>query len=134
MLRTPKQNARLHQLLTKLNIDAELKQEMVYTFTDGRTKSSKELEYREATNLIKHLERSADQVKVPYNAPDKTADRMRKKFLSVCHNLGWVTSSGLDWKHINDWLLKYGYLHKSLNNYTTAELPGLITQIEKLSK
>ena len=34
----------------------------------------------------------------------------------------------VDYKRLDDWMKKYGYLHKSLNDYTEQELPTLVLQ------
>jgi len=59
--------------------------------------------------------------------------------------MGWYTSppalsSGegakrkLDMRRVNNWCLKYGYLHKLLDEYTYEELPKLVTQFEEVYK
>jgi hypothetical protein len=47
--------------------------------------------------------------------------------------LGWEDDNGkIDYGHFNAWLEKYGYLHKSLMEYTELELPELVTQLENM--
>ena len=72
----------------------------------------------------------------------KKGDKMRKRLLSMCYQLGspWSNYDGMldkmmiNKSHLNNWMLKSSYLHKSLNDYTYAELPKLITQFENLFK
>jgi hypothetical protein len=142
-LRNKQQNARLHSLITKLGIDAEGKEELVYQFTAERETSSAKMEVRECQALINHLEIMAGQstariVNTKGRAMGQTydlMDRMKKKILSICHELGWELPSGkIDWHRLNAYLLKYGYLHKGLNEYKYEELPTLVTQFENLQR
>ncbi len=57
MARTPEQNKKLHTLLNLLNIDVDLKQELVRQFTNQRSISSKDLTVPECASLISYLER-----------------------------------------------------------------------------
>lgn len=128
MIRTATQNARLHFLTGQLNIDKEMKEDLVYQFTNGRETSSAKMDIRECQALINHLG------SLNKENSDK-GDKMRKKILSIVHELGWETPTGkIDWKRLNDYLNKYGYLHKHLNDYQYHELPKLVTQFENLQK
>ena len=126
MLRTLEQNTRLHKLIGLLAISKENKEQLVFGFSGERTSTSKELTFEECNRLNNHLQSLVQQ-------SDDRADVMRKKVLSICHEMKWKLESGkIDWEHLNDWLDKYGYLHKSLNEYTEKELPKLVTQFENL--
>lgn len=139
MLRTINQNRQLHALVNKLGINKETKEELVYEYTKGRSSSSADLNLDECQALINnlnHMARNSVQVKpTPKPKLEKSAEnKMRRKILSICHEMRWKEGNNLDWKRINGWLLKYGYLHKPLNDYTAKELPTLITQFEQLLK
>ncbi|MCK6649816.1 MAG: hypothetical protein L6Q66_09180 [Bacteroidia bacterium] len=126
MERTAKQNGTLHALITKLGIDEETKADLVAQVSEGRERSSRNLTYNECDKLIKHLQSLVSE------NHDKS-NRMRRKILSICHEMKWtLPGSKLDWNKINNWLLKYGYLHKPLNDYTAKELPSLVSQFEGL--
>ena len=127
--RTNKQHRQLFALCNKLRIEKEQREELVYKFTNGRETSSAEMLEPECDKLIAHLHSLG---KPSVNDP---ADKMRKKILSICHDMHWETPSGkIDWSRLNNWLAKYGYMHKSLNSYTLEELPTLVTQFERLQK
>lgn len=134
MKRTLQQNAQLHTLLTRLDLQEE-KADLVYQHTQGRTTRSSEMLYNECASLIGYLNNMVSRKqrsRFDYNDP---ANRMRRKILSICHEMGWETDSGkIDWPRLNAWLLKYGYLHKGLNDYTAKELPRLVTQFENYLK
>ena len=125
MLRTLEQNKRYRALLDKLGIvDKEQKQDLVLSVSEGRVKSSADLTFEEMNMLCTHLQGLVYEM-------DDRADKMRKKILSICHEMNWKLASGkVDMQHLSDWLLKYGYLHKELNEYTEKELPKLVTQME----
>jgi hypothetical protein len=101
---------------------------LIYEVTGERTESSKELTIEEYNKLKNDLN-------VIIQKEDK-ADKMRKKIISMAREMRWeIISEGktkADIKRINDWCLKFGYLHKSLNQYTEAELPKLVTQFENV--
>lgn len=136
--RTLLQNSRLHLLITQLGISKEQKADMIRNVTKGRTASSAELHKLEADELIiwlSGLAKAKLQAKYNNQKIDSPADRMRRKILSICHELNWQDTNGkVDWVRLNNFLLKYGYLSKTLNKYTEAELPKLVTQFEQLLK
>jgi hypothetical protein len=130
MTRTLEQNKRFHTLISVLGIDAETKQELVYNASGGLNTSSKCLTYFEMEKLIDNL-----QVLFNRRHDEEIASvmKMRRKIFSIFHDLLWEKPSGsLDYKRINDWFLKSGYLHKSINDYKEQELPQLVSQVEQM--
>lgn len=139
MLRNKNQNITLHKLVGDLKIDTEMKSDLVRQYTNGRETSSAKMLVNECQALINHLivvkngSGSAPGTKI--KAYEKTPENvMRRKILSICHEMNWKIGQQLDWSRINFWLDKYGYLHKDLNDYTLAQLPKLVTQFENLLK
>lgn len=127
MIRTPQQNIQLHTICNKLSIDADHKHELVYQFSDGRTESSRQLYDDECRQLIHFL-----QSKINASPNQVKADRMRKKIISFFIKQGYTLESGkVDMNRVYAWVLKYGYLHQPLNQYTHLQLPALVTQAEK---
>jgi len=78
----------------------------------------------EATDMIKHL-KELD----PENAK---ADKMRKKILSMAHEMNWRVNGKVNMKAIDTWCRNYSYLKKSLDRYTYKELPKLVSQFESV--
>ncbi|MCH5690020.1 hypothetical protein LWM68_40845 [Niabella sp. W65] len=39
-----------------------------------------------------------------------------------------------DGKRVDEWMIKFSYLHKKLNKYTFEELPKLVSQFEAFYK
>ena len=109
--------------------DQEAKESLITQYTgDPDLGSVKDLGAQQADRLISDL-------RVLKQKSIDPADRMRKKILSICHDMGWELEDGrIDWKRLNGWLIKYGYLHKKLNDYKLQELPALVTQFENVQR
>lgn len=115
---------RIHFLLRACNLQAQ-KQNLVAGFSKGRCESTKELSFEEASQLIHYLQAEANK--------DDGANRMRRKILAVCHNLKWENPDGsVNMQTLNQWCLNYSYLRKELKEYTHAELPKLVSQVQKI--
>lgn len=137
---TRQQIRQLYFLLDQLGI-RHLKQELVQDASNGRTESARELTHLEMLELLRHLANKLKDAKAD-NRPAKQAyqqmDRMRKRILSICYSIGWTRFNiekrrhEVDMERLEAWLVKYGYLHKKLNDYTYLELPALVTQAERL--
>ncbi len=126
---TPKQLKVIQTLLRQNNIvTEEHKRPLIASFTDGRTDSSRAMEIKEAEKLISHL--------VNLSPVEKSADKMRKKLLSMAHEVGWKIqgTDKISMKDVNAWCIKYGHKHKKLDDYKYEELPALITQFETMYK
>jgi hypothetical protein len=142
MRRTNKQSGLLHLLLRQLKIDKEGKQELVFAATGGRSTSSWDLTVQECTVLCKQLSEKAKTTTAPAQVSPKPKtekqwtspeDRMRKKILSIGHELGLKLNNGsINMARVNAICVERGYLHKKLDLYTRAELPKLIAQFENI--
>jgi len=117
------------------------RRDLVSSFSSGRTTNSAELSDLEADELIKHLERMVAQPHGPTRSGvDYQGQQMRRRILSLCYTIGWVVwnpdlgKHEIDWNRLNGWMLKYGYLHKPLNDYSYTELQRLVKQFEHLSE
>lgn len=124
------QNRILHMLLTQTGM-MHNKAILVNCASNGRTESSRSLTVDEAQYLISYLR----------SLPNKEADqanRMRRKIISMAHEMGWHVLVGDRWvadlTRINNWMMKSSYLKKRLNDYKYNELPKLVTQFEAVYK
>lgn len=127
---TPQQLKQLHTLLQitgKVAYKIDLMDE--HSEDNRYISSSKELYATEADAIIKHL--TAVQKTQQSEAAAK-ADNMRKKIISCCREIGWHRQGKADMPRIKEWVLKYGYLHKDINQYLITELPMLVTQAENM--
>lgn len=132
MIRNKHQNRELHVLLSKCGIDKDTKRDMILGMTNMRSTSSADLTTDECQALINAL-RVKSGLK-PEPVKNDAADKMRKKILSICHEMHWTVDGKVDWKRLNTWLKQYGMYHKGLNKLTLAELPAQVTQFEQLLK
>jgi len=121
------QLTKLHTLLQLTN-KIPYKQDLMDTFcSDGRyPTSSKDLYFDEANNIINYL--------AAMHQKNDPADLMRKKIISCCREMGWHKSGKADMLRIEAWVMKFGYMHKKLNDYTVQELPQLVTQAENMKR
>jgi len=115
--------------------------DLVYSFSNGRTDNSTELTDLEVDELITHLQKLTPQGdKITHTGIDYKGQQMRRRILSLCYTIGWVTwnqvqqKHEVDWERLNAWMLKYGYLHKHLNKYTYPELQRLVVQFENMAQ
>lgn len=124
------QNARLHALVGKLGINSDMKADMVEQYTGGRTRSTADMYTHECQALINFL-----SAQVGKTTEGQRADKMRKKIISMAHEMGWQLPNGkADIARVNAWCKKYGHGHKPLNSYQYKELPELVGQFEEAYK
>lgn len=127
MKRTNNQNRQIYALLNQTGL-LEQKENLVHTYTDGRTHRSSEMYSNEADDLIHYLENYKKASK------DKS-DTMRKKILHYAHLLKWENADGkVNMNKVDSWCIKYGYKHKALQDHTTEELTMLVSQFERMVK
>ncbi len=100
--------------------------ELIAEVTSGRTSSLRDLTPQE----LRAIEQRIQELLDPKEA---AAQRMRRKVIGILAGRGAVNEAGRpDMPHILAWVLKYGYLHKELNDYLPKELPQLVTQAERI--
>ena len=109
--------------------------ELIEDFTHGKKNSLRDLTASEYREFVASLQRLINK-KQPKKTDWRTspANLMRRKIIGLCYKIGWVNESKPDMKKIHAWVLKYGYLHKPMNDYTVSELPKLVTQAENMYK
>lgn len=112
------------------------KKNIVQSWTQGRTTSTKDLYFNEAWLLVQALKNES----LP-SIEELRKERMARKIIAMAHEIGWIKpvsvvdpERGLvtkkDYTRLHDWIIKYGYLKKELREYTYMELPKLVTQFE----
>ena len=120
----PGQLKALNTLVSKLGINKEEKAIMVSGFSGGRCASSKELFSDEANDMIKHLKE--------LDPEEAKADKMRKKIISMAHEMNWRVNGKVNMQAIDTWCRNYSYLKKSIDRYTYTELPKLVSQFQSV--
>ena len=136
----------LQTIINKDNNLKAAKEDIVSEASKGRTTSVGKLLFAEADSLIKALKKD-EPMKKEVNKADP-CHKMRGKILSHAHELGWhkkdkngitIRDPGtqkpkIDFDRVNEWCIKFGYLHKKLDRYTYEELPTLVSQFQKVYK
>lgn len=122
--------ARLNAMLKLLNKQA-YKIDYIVDVTNGRSQSSKDLTDQEYSSLMNILKKEAEPIQVKYN---EAGNRMRKKILSICHELGMHLqgTTKIDMQAVNKLCRDRGMFKKDLNKHSNAELPKLVTQFEAI--
>lgn len=124
-LRTIPQSLKLFAILEKLDL-IEDRERLALQYSKGRTGQTSKLYVNECSELISDLQKQADN----------SSDKMRKKILSIAHSMGWQLEQNgrliVDMERVNNWCVKYGYLHKRLNSYSARELVRLVSQFEEM--
>lgn len=120
---------KLHLLLNRLNMNTTEDKEMfAFQFSNERTLKTSELMDKEYDQLINRLQSLFLQ--------QDACNAMRRKIISRAHEMSWTVvvddKIKADMNRINDWCIKYGYLHKDFNKYTEKELPCLVTQFDNV--
>lgn len=111
------------------------KENIIDSFTNGRTGSISEMSLDEARELLMAFNSPAENK----NTDDKGP--MIRKLFAMAHEMGWITkrqyatdNGQLETRNDNTrvygWVQKYGYLGKELRRYTYKELPKLLSQFE----
>lgn len=109
-------------LLSKAGL-SKYKEDIVYDYSNGRTEHLTEMDYNETMALVKYLQ--------SVSGDDNPADRMRRKILSMAHEMHWEHKGGrIDMGRVNNWCVLFSGKKKPLNAFKLSELPALVTQFE----
>lgn len=147
---TPSKIKEFHTLLSRAKLPVS-KAEMVDAISDGRTTSTKGLTDAELQGLIdsiRSIQQASEGGTFSFKALTEAekANNQRRRVIAMAHQLGWyitatdgsyVLRNGkpqIDFKHLNQWCIKHGSFGKPLQAHTTAELPTLIRNIERVVK
>ena len=115
-------------LCSRLKIDKEAKQEIIYTYSDGRVTSAADLRDDEASALIGYLVNAS-------GLPQDGIFKMKNKILSMAHEMHWeLTDGSVDMERVNNWCIKFSGQNKPLDGFKYSELPALVSQFEMVYK
>jgi hypothetical protein len=121
------QNSKFHKLVSVKNIDKETKEELVYTFTGGRTCSSAEMYFSEMLKLISSLE---GKELSPLKPNNEVANKQRRRLISKFREMGYnLPNAKADMVKINATLSEHW--GKTINEYSVAELSKIIGVIQR---
>lgn len=123
------------------------KRALIYSFSNQRGESTRDLTDQELDELIRHLRTQAQPKKTGYRQQDvsaavakEQANTMRRKIFSLCRTMGYIYGYSQQDNAINQAIVygiveRKGYLKpKKLNQYTNEELPRLVSQFEAMLK
>ena len=121
----------------------EQKINIVQQYTNGRASSVAKMYFSEAHELLKML--NASPQPSPVGEGGKPRDKMIRSIIAMAWEMGWIKTitkvqpdgsmrKGNDYSDLHSWILKYGYMHKPLNDYKYNELPTLVTQFKEVYK
>lgn len=125
----PGQNKRLHGLLNKTGL-MDMKPELAFVASQGRTDHTSELTRWEADRLIRDLE-----ARVPSWESDPL-NKKRREVFRLCHKLNWTTPAGkVDRKALEGFLQSSrSKVGKLLNRQNAEELSITIYQLGEILK
>lgn len=123
---TKEQLQKLHVMLNQMGLIDD-KPNLVYSYSKGRTTSSRELTMIEARDLIKHL------------SENDPCQRMRKKIFALAYEANMIWDDIPEDKKMNaikldQFILLRGAVRKSLNKMNNKELVKVVSQFEQIVK
>ena len=120
---TPKQIGLVRALLHKAGL-TEQKEDLAFSFSDGRTEHLSDMDYTQTQAMVKYLNNYLGQDGNP-------ADKMRRKILSIAHELNWELpgSHRIDIARVNNWCIAHTGAKKPLDGLSLSELNKAVTGI-----
>lgn len=114
------------------------KEEAVYDFTQGRTRSLRQLTTWEVQELTRKMRLLSGEK--PINTIRPTEPDPRKKMVNKVifygHEMGLISQEAgkKNYTRFHQFIEQKGYLKKRLKDYTFEELPKLVSQMENIYK
>lgn len=107
-------------------IEPDEKKQFILSCTNGRAASTRQLTADEGQQVVDKIWDLIHELNT-----FQQADRQRKLIIHFAHLMGWQKPNGqADMQRINEYCIKYGYLHKPLMQYTSTELVKLVQQFQ----
>ena len=128
MKRTEQQNKKFWKLINLLGINEDIKEELVYQFTGGRTIHSSEMTKEEMAELLKYLESILES----WKNENKQKQKKRRQIFRLFYELGWIDnnmSSADKMEKIQGFLRQRSGIDKDLNSLSLKELNKVIKQL-----
>ena len=130
------QNKRFHALLTATGL-TEAKAQLVFTYSNGESSSSKDLNDEQAAAMLAWLEKQPTIATNPQaeskRKPSENATLIRAA-VSHFRHIGFVVTDKPDWTRINEFCVQRSATKKRMDKMTKAELNALITQVKMVTK
>lgn len=120
---------RMMALFAKARLNDDMRHELVYAWTQGRTQSSSELEVQEMRDIIWKFEHQFDApATVMYIEAEKK--KLRAIVLKIATDTGIKEPENFE--KFNRFMLNHSILKKELHRYTLEELFELVKQFRGL--
>jgi hypothetical protein len=140
---TYKEYFAIESKLKKQGFDIE-RSDVIKQFSNGRKLGLSQLTPFEYNELLRWLnQRFGNRINIVSNpnvAPkqhpefNEKEDRQKKKIIALFCKMGYLKDGKADIYRINGWTMKYGHLHKKMNDYHEADLTKLVSQAEEAYK
>lgn len=133
---TPGQMKALHATFNRLRMDVDARHDCIYSFTGGRTQSSKDLTIREAQQLLEKLNPMDDKAREMQNREARMVfrDIYRLSFLIPQLNQGFTSDNEEEYRmnvaKLNVWARKYTKARKDVTRMALWELQETKKQLE----
>lgn len=121
---TTQQIKKISTLITQQGLTTDIKESLVFQFTNGRATSRSDMSVSEAADLIQFL------------VKDDPSTKMRNKVFAIAHALGWLYKGlhELNRMIIDRFLEIRGVVKKPLAKMDRAELAKVVTQFELIQQ
>lgn len=133
---TPQQLKALHATFHRIGMDDDARHGCIYSFTFGRTQSSRELTMAEARQLLEKLSPMDDKARALQLAESRSVfrDIYRLSFLIPQLNQGFTSDSEEEYRmnvaKLNIWARKYSKARKDVTAMKLWELKDTKKQLE----
>lgn len=133
---TPAQLKALHATFHRIGMDDDARHGCIYSFTSGRTQSSRELTMAEARQLLEKLSPMDDKARALQLAESRSVfrDIYRLSFLIPQLNQGFTSDSEEEYRmnvaKLNIWARKYSKARKDVTAMKLWELKDTKKQLE----
>lgn len=138
---TPQQLKALHAWFTRVGWDAEQRHDFIETMTDGRTRSTRELTMREASDLLKRINTEYEERVKPLMQQEARALlrsiyhlSMQISFLNKGFSSDTLEDREMNKAKINQWARNKTKFRKDISRMTVNELHDVKRQLEAIAR
>ena len=138
---TPQQLKALHAWFTRAGWDAEQRHDFIETMTDGRTRSTRDLTRREASDLLKRINTDYEERVKPLMQQEARALlrsiyhlSMQISFLNKGFSSDTLEDREMNKAKINQWARNKTKFRKDISRMTVNELHDVKRQLEAIAR
>jgi len=134
MKRTNSQSKRFYALINKLNINEDVRKELVFNATNSRTASSAEMFFAEMHALINLLQAELNKKE---RSEREIKQRKRRNIFKMAYDCGFFTGNEPNATKVSildRWIANKMRLNKRLNDLTIPELDLMNKQFQAMRR